>query len=178
MAKMRELTASSFCFVTGLMFGVVLLVVLFPHMAISGETIFVSAAKAALKKEPKMDSVAVGELVRGDELQVEKKEGLWFFVKRNSIEGWVPKLFLSPSKPIGAASLASDVKSEFKSSRERTTPRSVVASTRGLDSSKSMSRVRDGGLIYRVDYRSVTDLESIKITNGEVDAFQREVTGP
>ena len=142
------------------------------------EVMYVNAAKSVLKKEPKMDASSVGDLERGDELSVQKKEGMWYQVKKGGKVGWVPKLFISSTKPVGAATLATDVKNDFKASRERTTPRSVVASTRGLDASKSMSRVREGGLMYRVDYRSVDDIEKMKIENEDLAAFKKQGESP
>lgn len=139
--------------------------------ASAAESLFFYGAKGDLKKEANMAAASVSPLERGDELVVVKKEGLWILVKKGEKEGWVPKLLVNATKPVGAASLVTDIKSDFKANRERSTPRSVVASTRGLDSSRSMSRVREGGMLYRVDLHSVEEIEGVKLDKNSLDSF-------
>lgn len=141
--------------------------------AFAGETMYIQSANAGLKKEPKMSADNIAELHRGDEVAILKKDGMWFEVSATGKTGWVSKLFMSPNKPVGASSLVNEVKSEFKANRERTQPKAVAASTRGLDSSRSMSRVREGRQLFQMDYPSLEVIEGMKIENEELNQFQK-----
>ncbi|OFZ20657.1 MAG: hypothetical protein A2X94_04045 [Bdellovibrionales bacterium GWB1_55_8] len=138
------------------------------------EIVYVQAEKTALKAGPQMAAPTIGPLVRGEELEVLEKRGVWLRVRQTRSggrEGWVSKLFTSSHKPVGHATLSQEVKVSLeKASRRRESSYSVTASTRGLNADE---RVRGGRELFRADYDALKKMEAFKLQEGAVRQFRK-----
>jgi hypothetical protein len=142
---------------------------------ISGETIYVQAAKASLKGEAKSTAPATAELSRGAPLNVLEKNGNWLKVETAGKVGWIPKLFTSTHPPIGQADLAGNEKvNAEKASRKRPGQQSVAASARGLMENQ---RSRQGREQYRLNFQAVDKVEKKAIDPAEAEKFNQETSG-
>jgi hypothetical protein len=136
------------------------------------EVYYVQALKAPLKSEPKMTSETLSELSRATPLTSISTNGQWVQFTHDSKTGWISKLLLSKTKPVGAAEILNNSTdaSAAKASRKRSSDYSVSAATRGLTAS---DRVRNGEAMYRSDMKAVETLEKKKITDQEVLEFDK-----
>ncbi len=136
-------------------------------------SVFVQSQTTQLKKAPDGKAESAGDLKRGDELKIIKKEGIWLQVKTASnTEGWIPKILTSNVKPLGQAQLLNDTSkldSNAKTSRRRTTDYAVSAATRGLAASE---RHRPGDENFRSNRKAVEDLEKLKVTSEQLKNFK------
>ena len=133
--------------------------------------LYVQVANAKLKTEPKLAAQDVATLGRGDEVKVLNTQGPWYEVQFKESKGWISKLFVNKTKPIGQADLlANPADSEAKTSRKRSANYAVSAATRGLTAS---DRVRDGKELFRSDKKAVEDLEKLEVPEGQVENFQK-----
>ena len=136
------------------------------------ETVFVQAQKIALKNSPAISGADVITLVRGDEVSVVATQGVWLQVEKAGSKGWISKLFISKSKPIGAASLAKEVPvSEAKTSRRRESSYAVSASTRGL---LPINRSRSGRESYKSNNEALEKVDRYFISSGDLEKFNAE----
>ncbi len=134
---------------------------------------YIQAAKADLKADPKMDSRSITTLKRGDQLTIEKKEGIWNFVKVGGKAGWISKLFVSATKPVGAAELSqSSSESVEKSSRRRSSSYAVSAATRGL-TAEGRSGNREAN---PSDYDALGKMEKDVPSDAKLDSFKPSST--
>ncbi|MGK5088875.1 SH3 domain-containing protein [Bdellovibrionota bacterium FG-2] len=129
---------------------------------------YIQAAKADLKAEPKMDSKSLTQLKRGDPLTIEKKEGIWNYVKVGNKAGWVSKLFISATKPVGAAELSQNSNNNLeKSSRRRSSSYAVSAATRGL-TAEGRSGNRES---LQSDFEALSTMEKDVPSDDKLNAF-------
>ena len=138
------------------------------------EKLYVQSVKANLMAEPQLNSRSLAILKRGTELKVIRKEGTWYQVSALEKSGWVSKLFVNPTQPMGEAQLATELsqdKNLNKAARRRSSSYGVSASTRGLTSG---SRVREGREKYPSDYEAVDKIDKQKAEEHEVDQFKKE----
>lgn len=141
--------------------------------AFAGETMYVQPAKAKLLGEPKMNGAQVAELKRGDAVEVLKKEGLWFQVKSGKNTGYVSKLFVNDTKPVGEDELQKKLSGNdnvAKAARRRSSSYSVSAATRGLTAG---NRVREGRETYESDYEAVKKMDELKVDKAELQRFMK-----
>lgn len=138
--------------------------------------VFIQSQSTQLKDKPQAEAQSLGDLKRGDELTLVKREGLWLQVQtKKNVSGWVPKIFTSTTKPMGQSQLLKDtanLDSTAKTSRRRTTDYAVSAATRGLAASE---KHRPGDEVFRSNRKAVDDLEKMKITPEKLEAFKKEV---
>ena len=143
-----------------------------PLAQASAETLFVMAQKVGLKAKPAMSEADVATLQRGDSVDVVSTEGAWLQVQKGESRGWVSKLFLTKTKPIGAAALATEVPaSEAKTSRRRESSYAVSASSRGL---LPIERTRNGRESYRADNEALAAVIKFSVTPSELQQFVSE----
>ena len=139
--------------------------------------VYIQSKSTQLKSLPQNSAPMVTEVMRGDELTVIKKEGIWLQVKTsNNQEGYVPKVLTSTVKPIGQTQLLKDtavLDTKAKSSRRRTTDYAVSAATRGLSAGE---RHRPGEESFRSNRKAVEVLEKIKISPEKVKKFREEAS--
>ena len=147
----------------------------------AGEKVYVQAADAALRAQPSMSAPKSGSVERGEELVVLRKEGLWYEVRRGGDPaGWIPRLFVSATRPVGHATLAKALDESVsleKASRKRTSDYTVSAATRGL---LTEGRTRTGRETYAADFDALERIEKREIDQNALDNFLRSanLTGP
>ena len=112
------------------------------QFSVAGELMYVQSATAKLKSGPSMSAPDVATLNRGTIVFPGKNQGVWIEVTANNKTGWVSKLFISKTKPVGETELMKNPsETDSKVSRKRSSDFAVSAATRGLQSN---DRVRDG----------------------------------
>ncbi len=137
----------------------------------SAETLYVQAAQTDLKQASAMNAPRVATLKRGDSLDVQEKQGIWYRVTASGNSGWVSKLFVSANKPVGSADLNKEVQVSLeKASRRRSSSYSVAASTRGLS---AVGRAREGRDAYESDFDALREIENFSLSTGKLDNFKR-----
>lgn len=140
------------------------------QFSIAGELMFVQAATAKLKSGPSMSAPDVATLNRGTIVYPGKTQGVWIEVTANNKTGWISKLFISKTKPVGEAELMKNPsETDSKVSRKRSSDFAVSAATRGLQSNE---RVRDGRELYRSNTQAVDNLDQLNIPDQQVQKFE------
>ena len=134
------------------------------------ETRWVQAVKADLMKGPTQSAEKITTLNRGDEVVVLESQGLWSKVRAGKHTGWVSKIFLSLTKPVGQADLQKEVPASLeKASRRRPPSYTVNAAARGLAEDESTGNGADG---YKADYKALKKVEERKVSPAEVEKFR------
>ena len=136
------------------------------------DTVYVQPIKAALKKEPQMTAITIAEPTRGTALEVQKKEGPWLQVSTAGKTGWVNKLFVAATQPVGQSDLQklSEDQNLAKSARRRSSSYTVAATTRGLTAG---NRVREGREAYPSDFDAVQKIDTYQVDANELSAFKK-----
>jgi hypothetical protein len=139
--------------------------------AVAAEIWFVQAAKADLYQAPQLDSPKAGPpLVRGDKLDALERQGVWVKGQLGKRVGWVNRLFLSHTEPVGSAELQKDLPGSLeKASRRRSSSYAVSAASRGLITDE---RARTGRSIYRSDFDALEAMEHFALAPAKLKAFQ------
>jgi uncharacterized protein YgiM (DUF1202 family) len=136
------------------------------------ETFYVQSVKAALKEGPQAGAKDLAELPRGEAVEVSEKQGLWYAVTVNGKKGWVNRLTVSATKPVGKAELQQKLEtvSLEKSSRKRPSGSAdTVASTRAVLASGERKRGEQEQ--YNSDFEAVDQMEKSKIKTDDVEKF-------
>lgn len=135
--------------------------------------VYVTAASAKLKAEAKAGAADVGAITRGTELTVKTEQGPWLEVTDGKASGWISKLFISPTKPIGQAELLKDSKvTDEQMSRKRASGYSVSAATRGLSATS-----RNRNEKFRSNNKALEELEAKSVNDQVIEGFQTEAKG-
>ena len=71
----------------------------------AADALYVQSVKAKLLSGAKFSSQAVGEVKRGDKLEVIKSEGRWYQVTTGPLTGWVNKLCVGERPPMAKISV-------------------------------------------------------------------------
>ena len=70
--------------------------------AYAADVLYVQSVKAKLLSGAQFSSQTVGEVKRGDKLEVIQSEGRWYQVTTGSLTGWVNKLCVADSPPMAS----------------------------------------------------------------------------
>ena len=147
-----------------------LLCTAFMQQALSAETAYVSSKEAKIYQEANFNSAMVAELKQNDALQVIDNKGLWIQVKSGVITGWISKYSVTTTEPIAQKiSIFDRIKSFFRSDsrRDRVAIVSTVGGVRGLSEDESDASGKK-------DYKSVEKMESLEVSDEEVNKFVKE----
>lgn len=148
----------------------IIFMLLIGHFSFAGELMYVQAASAKLKSGPSMSAPDLATLNRGTIVFPGKTQGVWVEVTANNKTGWVSKLFISKTKPVGEAELMKNPsETDSKVSRKRSSDFAVSAATRGLQSN---DRVRDGRELYRSNTQAVENLDKLNIPDQQMQKFE------
>ena len=142
----------------------------------ASQVLYVQSVKAKLFSEAKFSSPVVGEVKRGDKLEVILSERRWYQVATDSAKGWVSKLCVAESPPMAKISVIKGNKINLEDkARKRVSSFTSAGAARGLTPGER-KRLSSQSL---ADYQSLIELEALaaKITEDEVRAFilSREV---
>jgi len=139
--------------------------------AADGKLVYVTAANAKLKTEAKAGSADVSQVDRGTQLSVLSESGSWYQVSQGAKTGWISKLFVSNSKPIGQNDLLKEnAVTDEQMSRKRSSGYSVSAATRGLSATSRNQR----GEQFRSNNQALDELEKKSLKPEEIIQFQDE----
>lgn len=139
--------------------------------AAEGKLVFVTAANAKLKTEAKAGSADVIQVERGTQLSVLTESGSWYQVSQGAKTGWISKLFVSTTKPIGQNDLLKEnAVTDEQMSRKRSSGYSVSAATRGLSATSRNQR----GEKFRSNNQALDELEKKSLKPEEILQFQDE----
>lgn len=143
---------------------------------LQAESMFVQPAKTSLRQDAQPSAPALSELNRGTEVEVLEKKGMWFQVRVSGKQGFVSRLALAGTRPVGQAELLSSLKtvSDEKLSRKREQPAQTAASARGLQEDQFVSdRKRGNQQRFNIDLQAVESLDKLQINSGQLDNFTR-----
>ena len=124
--------------------------------------------KAKILSSPSFKAKVVVVAKKGQVLEVVKKKGRWYQVKIGNKTGWVSRLLVSKTPPMKKISvLASRGKKISKKARRRASVMTSAAAARGL-AEDDRRRVGAGEMS---DYAALEQMESVNVTEDEVDNF-------
>ena len=136
----------------------------------AADVLYVQSVKAKLLNEAKFSSQAVGEVKRGDKLEVIKSEGRWYQVTTGVLTGWVNGLCVGENPPIAKISVIKENNVDLEDkARKRVSSFTSAGAARGLTPAerKRLSNQNPA------DYHSLHKLEELagKITEHEIMEF-------
>lgn len=147
-----------------------IILVFFQNHLFAADLMYVQAASAKLKSGPSMSAPDIATLNRGTIVFPGQAQGVWVEVTANNKKGWISKLFISKTKPIGEAELMKNPsETDSKVSRKRSSDFAVSAATRGLQAN---DRVRDGRELYRSNNQAVDNLDKMNIPDQQLKKFE------
>jgi len=159
-----------------------LIISFFSGSVYAADALYVQSVKAKLLSGAKFSSAAVGEVKRGDKLEVIKSEGRWYQVTTGPLTGWVyqvttgpltgwvNKLCVGERPPMAKVSVIKGNKFNLEDkARKRVSSFTSAGAARGLTPAER-KRLNSQSL---ADYESLRELEELagKITEREIEAF-------
>lgn len=134
----------------------------------AGPTLYLQSDSAKLTAAPSFGAAAIMSLKKGDELAVIEERDGWYRVRIDGKTGWIPRLLVSPHKPINRISVLSDRKASVKASaRRRASNVTTAGAARGL-ANDDRHRVNQNDT---ADYEAVRAMESENIPPQDVETF-------
>lgn len=137
------------------------------------ETLYISALKTKLLKEPTAQSQSLDEVSRGEAVEVKKTDGAWLQVSYKNKTGWISKLFTSKTQPLknsdinNLKQLDSDKVGRVRLNYEN------KGAARGLtDSSAKISR--NGFSDNQKIHDGIKTIENQEASPEEIQKFQKE----
>ena len=133
---------------------------------------YVSSKKTNIYKEANLNSDLMTVLKQNDEVQVIEQQGVWMQIKFTELSGWLSRYSVSQAKPLKEkVSAFSRLKNFFSSDnkRARVTLVSTAGGVRGLTEEESDA-------IGKTDFKAVATLETMTVSEEEVDEFIEGVT--
>jgi len=136
--------------------------------AASADSLYVQSDKARLTAAPSFGAAKVATLKKGDELTVTQEQNDWYRVDINGNTGWIPRLLVSPHKPMSRISVLTGEKDSVKkSARRRASNVTTAGAARGLANDDRRRSSQDEA----ADYAAVKSMESATIPQKEVEKF-------
>lgn len=133
---------------------------------------YVSSKKTNIYKEANLTSDLMLVLKQNDEVRVIEQKGVWMQIKFTELSGWLSRYSVSLAKPLKEkVSVFSRLKNFFDSDnkRARVTLVSTAGGLRGLTEEASDAT-------GKTDFKAVATMESITVSEDEIDAFIGGVT--
>ena len=131
------------------------------------ETVYVSSKQANVYQEPNFNSELLGSLEQNNAVQLVQYEGLWVQVSNIKLKGWISRYSVTFSKPtVTAISISSRLINFFsgENKRDRLTLISTAGGVRGFSDDPNDPSGKK-------DFESVGKMESVKLTEAEVEKF-------
>jgi len=147
-----------------------LIISFFTGSVYAADALYVKSVKAKLLSSAKFSSQAVGEVKRGDKLEVIKAEGRWYQVRTGQLTGWVNKLCVGENPPMAKISIIKGNKFDLEDkARKRVSSFTSAGAARGLTPAE---RKRLNSQVL-ADYQSLCELEELagRITEYEIESF-------
>ena len=150
----------------------VIITFLLPFTLYAADVIYVQSLKAKIMSHPKFDSQLLGNVNRGDMLQVVESDSGWYKVSTESFDGWVNGLCVAEHPPMKKITvIKDDIYDLEKNARRRSSTTTSAAAARGLTPAERRRLSEEN---YS-DYYSLNELEDFteKISEEEVEAFKQ-----
>lgn len=137
------------------------------------ETLYISALKTKILKDPNSQSQTLEEINRGEAVEIKKTEGTWLQITYKNKTGWISKLFTTKNPPLknsdinNLKQLDSDKVGRVRLNYEN------KGAARGLtESSPKISR--NGFTDNQKIYEGIKTIENQQATVEEIKKFQQE----
>jgi len=131
------------------------------------ETVYVSSKKAKLYKEATFNSDLIGSLKQNDSINLLERKGLWIQVSFSDLFGWTSQYSVTSAKPSKAKVSISERLLNFFNSENKRERLSLVSTAGGIRGFSADPTDPAG----KKDFESVSKLESIKISEGDLEDF-------
>ncbi|RME69377.1 MAG: SH3 domain-containing protein [Nitrospirae bacterium] len=146
------------------------MVLIFLPVIAYGIDLYVHSLKAPLLAEPVLGAKKVAYVKKGEVLNLLEKRGNWYKVRHGDLTGWVSRLFVDTRPPMTRISILVQQGEEVqKGARRRASAYITAAAARGL--MEERARLSDR---YNVDFDGIKWLETMKITDEEINKFLSE----
>ena len=138
---------------------------------VHAETVYVQSAKAPLLANNDFAAEQLLVLDKGAELTVLASEKRWLQVSFGDLQGWVSVLLVRDTPPLQKVDiLGSESMSLEGEARIRASAVATAGATRGLAADDSEQGVQS-------DYRELSDMEALTISDEEIIEFTSELEG-
>ncbi len=137
-----------------------------------GVGVYVQSVRAKVYAEPSFEAPVRAVLDQGARLNLLERRGRWCLVERDAVRGWVPRILLGARPPGAKVTTLEGEQAEdlVRKARRRASAAAAAGATRGLVSSDPRERVGEGD---EADWKGLEKMESIRVQEDEVEAFQR-----
>ncbi len=135
----------------------------------AAETLYVQSNKAKLLETPQFNAPAVGELQKGNEVNVLQQQKRWVEVEYQGNSGWLSRFLLSDHPPLKKVTVLGDgetLKLE-ENARRRASAVTTAGAARGL-SADDRKRSNSGD---KSDYFALEKVENYKVEDKAVTEF-------
>lgn len=133
----------------------------------AAETVYISSQKAKIFREANFDSDLIAKLEQYEAVEVLGRKGIWIQIKNSDITGWVSRYSVTSVKMFKKKiSIFNRIKNFFRTQtkRDRMAIVSTVGGIRGLADGDDESTGKK-------DFESVKVMETMKLSNDEIDEF-------
>lgn len=135
--------------------------------------LYIQSVKAGILSAPSLGSPKLADALKGEKVKEIEKKGDWYKVRYKEMDGWVSRLLVGISPPVGRISILEETEEKVeKGARKRASAFTTAAAARGL--AEERARLSDR---YKVDYSGVEMMEAIIITDEEALNFIRKGVG-
>ncbi|MGA1868214.1 MAG: SH3 domain-containing protein [bacterium] len=149
---------------------------LFSSVLYASDVLYVQSAKAKIYGSPQFNSRLVGEVKKGDTLEVIMTKDRWYRVKNGELRGWINSLCVSKNKPIDKITVIQDNPIDLENNaRRRASTVTSAAAARGL-TDEDRHRLSDK---KEADYILLKELEEFAktITDQDIEKFMLSMEG-
>ena len=131
---------------------------------------YVRSKVAKIYSEASFASTPRKQLMQSEPLEVIGQEGNWSKVKSGNIEGWMPSLLISDTKPIPRVSNTSESEDARlqDNARRRASTTTVAGAARGLQSEDNTDENANA------NYELLKKIENNTYTDEEIQRFMQE----
>ncbi|MCG5547595.1 SH3 domain-containing protein [Halorhodospira halochloris] len=166
--------ASSGVLYGGLIAGLALLIALVSGAAWAS-SLYVQSQQSAILAQPQMGAEELKQVERGTELEQLERDGSWFRVSHDGVEGWVSRLTVAGQPPMERQSVLDGDAPDIDNPRRRPSEVASAAAARGL-TPEQRERLSDR---TGADYQALRRIEEMSIDSDELARFNqalRQVT--
>ncbi len=133
----------------------------------AAETVYVSSKQAKIYKEANFSSDLIASLKQNDAIQLIEHKGIWMQINYSDIFGWMSRFSVTTIKPFkGDISITQRLINFFSglNKRDRLTLVSTAGGVRGFSDDETDPSGKK-------DFNSVAMMESVKVSEAEVENF-------
>ncbi|MDH5182324.1 MAG: hypothetical protein OEX12_00405 [Gammaproteobacteria bacterium] len=149
---------------------ILLLLSILSNVVIAADTKYVRSKVAKIFSEASFASSALKTLKQSEEVDLIRQQGSWSKVKSGNVEGWMPSLLISNSKPLARKTITSDPENSDmqNNARRRASTTTVAGAARGLQSDENEVNPSSA------NYELLQKIENNVYTDEEIRHFMEE----